>query len=267
MFDFLCIFMYLPFVVLHCTCSFLQKSVCCTWSVLPLVSCMNDLVTQKSVNLFYICIFTCVHNNVIKPTMERNRRKLYICYRRHNHMACHMTVTAWGMCVYMCEITEQCKYAQRSWGVNPLWTMTWGSCCSAHGFCEDYASLGIRSTCWLVRLKAFHFAGSTGCMSAIISVQWWNPEWIPATPGSSAVSLKVQMVRNLCCQSNVRPPSAGSCDGALQRTSAVGFCEDPYTPSVQQICPDRLSASVHSSGVPQKSLLRAQWAGEHLHSW
>lgn len=55
-------------------------------------------------------------------------------------------------------------------------------------------------------------------------------------------------------------------DGVLQTAAASGLCQDSYTPAVQQICPDGLSASVHSSGMPQESLLHAQWAGEHLHS-
>lgn len=66
------------------------------------------------------------------------------------------------------------------------------------------------------------------------------------------------MVRNLYRQLNVRALAAGSSDGALQRTAAVGLGKDPSTPSVQQICPDRLPASVHSSRVPQERLLHAQ---------
>lgn len=66
------------------------------------------------------------------------------------------------------------------------------------------------------------------------------------------------MVRNLYYQINVRALAAGSHDGALQGTAAAGLCKDSSTPSVQQICPDGLPASVHSSRVYQEPLLHAQ---------
>lgn len=66
------------------------------------------------------------------------------------------------------------------------------------------------------------------------------------------------MVRNLDCQLNVRALAAGSRDGALQRSAAVGLCKDPSIPSVQQVCPDGLPASVHGSRLPQEPILHAQ---------
>ena len=66
------------------------------------------------------------------------------------------------------------------------------------------------------------------------------------------------MVRKQSCQLNVRALAAGTSDGALQGTTAVGLYKDPFAPSIQQVCPDGVPAGVHSSRVPQEPLLHAQ---------
>lgn len=78
---------------------------------------------------------------------------------------------------------------------------------------------------------------SWSCVWPLLGCEWW---------------------RNLYSQVNVRALDAGSCDGALQGTAAAGLCKDSSTPAVQQICPDGLPASVHSSRVHREPLLYTQ---------
>lgn len=55
--------------------------------------------------------------------------------------------------------------------------------------CEDYPRLGIRTLCWLARLKACHFTRSTGCLLGITPVLWWTQAVdFPAVRGHDGAS-------------------------------------------------------------------------------
>lgn len=95
----------------------------------------------------------------------------------------HAHKQTWGIGTVSNNIMGNKEYIHHDFEVWTSYEAWQGAAAVVHlAFCEDYSSLGIRTLCWLVQLKACHFASSTGCLLGITPVQWWVQ--VPEFPAS-----------------------------------------------------------------------------------